>query len=213
MRKTVILTRRIILITTILPIGYAILRYNILGNVPWKDTPIYVLNKGLSISSLVLLTLNFSLKPIKNAGFKISDNWLNTRKSIGIIGFLYVFIHVFMSLYILNPKYYPAFFIEEGILSIRGLLSLLAGILSFAFLWAYTIRFNPNFKKRKIFLSIITSKKTLIYAILFVGIHLFFVGYTGWLTLDKWQGGLPPISLISFIIIFLGFLINLFWRK
>jgi hypothetical protein len=63
----------IIIITTILSIAYAILRYHIFGEVPWKDLPLYVLNKGISLSSLVLLTFNFSLGPLKNLGIKIPE--------------------------------------------------------------------------------------------------------------------------------------------
>lgn len=213
MERKVILTRRVVLITTVLSIGYAILRYNILGNISWKDTPIYVLNKGISLSSLILLTVNFSLAPLKNIGLRISDNWLNARKSIGIIGFLYVFIHVLMSISILNPKYYSVFFIEDGTLSVRGVLSLLGGMLSFIFLGIYAIRFKPSLRDNKTIIAIVTSKSILIYTMLFTGVHLFFVGYTGWFTMLEWQGGLIPISLISITLIFLGFLINIVGRN
>jgi uncharacterized membrane protein len=49
----------IILVTLLLSIGYAVLRYHILGPVPWKDLPFFILNKGLSLAAFVLLTLNF----------------------------------------------------------------------------------------------------------------------------------------------------------
>ena len=37
----------IILITLLLAIGYSVLRYHIAGPVPWKDFPMFILNKGL----------------------------------------------------------------------------------------------------------------------------------------------------------------------
>jgi len=203
----------IILIITVLSIGYAVLRYNILGEVPWKDLPLYVLNKGISLSSLILLSINFSLSPLKNIGINISDKWLNTRKSMGIAGFLFAFLHIFMSISILNPKYYSVFFIDDGTLSIQGGLSLLGGILSFVFLWVYNTSFSSRLKEDKRVIAIITSRRFLIYAFFFTGIHLFFMGYKGWGNISAWQGGLPPISLISFSIFFLGFLINLRGRK
>ena len=204
---------RIILIITLLSFGYAVLRYNILGDVPWKDLPLYVLNKGISLSSLILLSINFSLSPLKNMGVKISDKWLNTRKSMGIAGFLFAFIHIFMSFSILNPKYYSVFFMANGTLSIQGGLSLLGGILSFVLLWVYNTSFSSRLREDKRIMAIITSRRFLIYAFFFTGIHLFFMGYKGWGNIDVWQGGLPPISLISFSIFFLGFLINLRGRK
>jgi len=203
----------IIIITTVLSIGYAVLRYHIFGEVPWKDLPLYVLNKGISLSSLILLSFNFSLGPLKNVGIKIPENWLNARKSMGIAGFLFAFIHIFMSISILNPKYYSVFFMADGTLSIEGGLSLLGGILSFVFLWVYNTSFSSRLKEDKRIIAIITSRRFLIYAFFFTGVHLFFMGYKGWGDSSGWQGGLPPVSLISFTIFSLGFLINLIGRK
>jgi DMSO/TMAO reductase YedYZ heme-binding membrane subunit len=203
----------IIIITTVLSIGYAVLRYHIFGEVPWKDLPLYVLNKGISLSSLILLSFNFSLGPLKNVGIKIPENWLSARKSMGIAGFLFAFIHIFMSISILNPKYYSVFFMADGTLSIEGGLSLLGGILSFVFLWVYNTSFSSRLKEDKRIIAIITSRRFLIYAFFFTGVHLFFMGYKGWGDSSGWQGGLPPVSLISFTIFSLGFLINLIGRK
>ena len=114
----------IISVVTILSVCYAILRYNIVGDVPWKDLPLFILNKGVSLSSLILLFFNFSLGPLKNIGVKIPEYWLSARKSMGIAGFLFAFIHIFMSISILNPKYYSVFFIADGTLTIEGGLSL-----------------------------------------------------------------------------------------
>ena len=203
----------IIIITTVLSVAYAVLRYNIFGEVPWKDLPLFVLNKGLALSSLVLLTFNFSLSPLKNMGIKISEKWLNSRKSTGIAGFLFAFIHIFMSISILNPKYYSVFFIDDETLSIQGGLSLLGGILSFVLLWVYNTSFSSSLREDKKIMALITSRRFLIYAFFFTGIHLFFIGYKGWGNFSGWQGGLPPISLISFTVFFIGFLINLIGRK
>lgn len=205
--------RNVILITTLLSIAYAIIRYNIFGTVPWRDLPLYVLNKGISLSSLVLLTINFSLGPLKNMNIKISENFLNVRKSVGIAGFLFAFLHIFMSITILNPTYYAIFFTDTGTLTIEGSLSLLGGILSFVFLWVYNIRLSSRINKDEKIIALITSRKFLIYSMLFTGVHLFFMGYKGWGSITDWQAGLPPISLISFSVFLIGFVINVFGRK
>jgi hypothetical protein len=46
----------IIAIVMIFGLGYAVLRYHIVGPVPWKDFPFFILNKGISLSAFVLLT-------------------------------------------------------------------------------------------------------------------------------------------------------------
>lgn len=205
--------QKVILIATLLSIFYAIIRYNIFGTVPWRDLPLYVLNKGISLASLILLTINFSLGPLKNINVKISENFLNARKPIGIAGFLFAFLHVFMSVIILNPKYYKVFFMETGFLAIEGSLSLLGGIISFGLLWVYNTRFSSNFTKNEKIIAFISSRKFLIYSMFFTGIHLFFMGYKGWGNIPSWQAGLPPISLISFVVFSIGFVINLIGRK
>ena len=205
--------KTIIITTTLISVGYAMFRYNIVGNVSWKDFPIFILNKGFSLASLILLVLNFSLTPLKNLGVSISDNILDARKSLGIAGFSYAFVHLIMSISILAPAYFPVFFVEEGTLSVRGGLCLLGGIVSFIFLWVYYRSFKLTTKKTRKISVLITSRKGVLYTMFFIGIHLFFLGYTGWITHQAWPGGLPPISLLSFIIFLLGFLINLIGRK
>lgn len=205
--------RNIIIITTFLSVGYAVLRYNIFGGVPWKDLPLFILNKGVSLASLILLTFNFSLSPLKNFGISISDKLLSARKSLGVTGFAFAFMHLIMSISILNPAYYPIFFIEEGSLTLRGGLCLLGGVLSFILLWVYYKSFKQMVKKDNKINAMITSKTSILYILFFLGIHLFFLGYTGWTTVELWPGGLPPISLISFLIFLIGFLINVFGRK
>ena len=47
--------------TMIFALGYAVLRYHILGPVPWKDLPFFILSKGISLGAFILLTFNFGL--------------------------------------------------------------------------------------------------------------------------------------------------------
>ena len=86
----------IVLVTMLVAIGYSVLRYHIAGPVPWNDFPMFILNKGVCLGAFILLTLNFSLGPMKGLGVSVSDGWLNARKALGMTGFLLVLIHVFM---------------------------------------------------------------------------------------------------------------------
>ena len=47
---------------------------------------------------------------------------------------------------------------------------------------------------------------------IFIIIHLFFMGYSGWVTPEKWHGGMPPISLIAFVFSSFGLLLKVFVR-
>jgi hypothetical protein len=204
---------RIILFTCLLSIGYAIVRYHIAGPVPWKDLPLYTLNKGIALSALIILTLNFSLGPLRNLGVHVTERLLNVRKSLGINGFILVFTHAIISLLLFKPAIYPKFFHLDNTLTLDGGLSMLGGILSFVFLWSYKMSFQAHLREHERLVRSIRSRNFLLTAMLVFMLHLLFMGYKGWITPSQWHGGLPPISLVSFVFFLIAYVINFFGRK
>ena len=67
---------RIILLTLVFGLAYAVVRYHVVGPVPWKDFPFFILNKGISLSAFILLAFNFAFGPMKNVGLPIPSSWL-----------------------------------------------------------------------------------------------------------------------------------------
>jgi hypothetical protein len=204
---------RIILITTLVSIGYAILRYHIVGDIPWKDFPLFILNKGLCLSGFILLTFNFSLGPAKSLSLPVPQSWLDSRKALGMSGFLLILVHALISFLLFTPAFFGKFFAEAGTLTAVASFSMLTGILGFVFLWAFNLSFQTKLSEDKTFISIITSRKVLIIALSLGGLHLAFMGYSGWVTPQDWHGGLPPISLVAFTFFSIGYIINLLGRK
>ena len=204
---------KIIAITCLISLGYAILRYNIVGVVPWKDLPLFILNKGISLAAFILLTFNFSIGPLKNLGAKVSEGWLNSRQVLGMTGFLLVLIHALISFMLFNPEIFGKFFEENGSLTLFAGLSMLGGILAFVVLWAYNLAFKTTLREDQKFILFITSRRFLLIAMLFSMAHIFFMGYNGWINPSEWQGGLPPISLVAFSFFVVGYIINLLGRK
>ena len=203
----------IILVTLLLAISYAVLRYHIAGPVPWKDFPMFILNKGLCLAGFILLTFNFTLGPLNNLGVPVSEGWLNARKALGMTGFLLVLIHALMSFMLFSPAVYAQFFVENGTMTAIGGLSMLFGVLGFVFLWGYNLSFQTFLREDTAFIQFITSRKVLLFALVLGGLHLFFMGYEGWLNPAGWHGGLPPISLVAFSFFAIGYLVNLLGRK
>ncbi len=204
---------RIIFVTILLSLIYAVLRYHIFGPVPWKDFPFYVLNKAISLSAFILLILNFSLGPLRNLGASIPDGWLNARKTLGMTGFLLALFHVLISTLLFKPAVYAKFFEENGTLTLMAGLSMLAGITAFVVLWAYNLSFQTFLREDKAFIKFITSRRFLLIALFFGVLHIFFMGYQGWTKPDTWHGGMPPITLVAFVFWVVGYIINLFGRK
>jgi hypothetical protein len=203
----------IIAITMSLAIAYAVVRYHIAGGVLWKDFPLYILNKGLGLGAFVLLTLNFSLGPARNLGLPVSQGWLNARKVLGMSGFLFVLVHALMSFMLFSPAVFGKFFETDGTLTGVAGISMLAGVLGFVVLWGYNLSFQTHLNEDRAFIVFITSRRFLIWALLLGGVHLFFMGYSGWLKPADWHGGLPPISMVAFAFFLVGYLLNLFGRE
>ena len=203
----------IIAVTLSFAISYAVLRYHILGDVPWKDLPFLILNKGLSLGGFILITINFALGPAKNLGLSVSPAWLNARKAIGMSGFLIILVHALMSFMLFSPAVFGKFFEADGSLTGVAGISMLAGVLGFVVLWGYSVSFQTFLREDKPFIDFITSRRFLIWALLLGGLHVFFMGYSGWLKPAGWNGGLPPISLVAFLFFIGGYLLNLFGRE
>jgi DMSO/TMAO reductase YedYZ heme-binding membrane subunit len=203
----------IITVVLIFGLAYAITRYHIVGPVPWKDFPLFILNKGVSLSAFILLACNFGFGPLNNLGVTIPEGWLNARKSIGMTGFLLALVHVLMSFLLFSPSVYGKFFVEDGTLTLLGGLSMLTGVIAFVILWGYNLSFQTFLREDKAFIQFITSRKFLIVALLFGALHVIFMGYEGWLNPGGWHGGLPPVSLVAIVIFAVSYLANLFGRK
>ncbi len=203
----------IITIALIFGLAYAVVRYQVAGPVPWKDFPFFILNKGISLSAFILLTLNFGLGPLNNLGVKVSEGWLNARKALGMTGFLLVLIHALMSFMLFSPSVYGKFFEADGTLTLLAGLSMLGGVLAFVVLWAYNLSFQTFLREDQAFIRFITSRKFLLFALLLGGAHLVFMGYEGWLNPSGWHGGMPPVSLVAFAIFATGYVVNFFGRK
>jgi hypothetical protein len=203
----------IIMATLVLSVGYAVLRYHVVGPVPWMDFPLYILNKGLCLAAFVLLTMNFALGPLNNLGAAVSRGWLNARKAMGMTGFLLVMLHTLMSFLLFSPAFYSKFFNEDKTLTLMAGLSMLGGVMAFVVLWAYNMTFQTFLREDKAFIQFITSRKFMLFALLLGAAHLFFMGYEGWLAPAGWHGGLPPISLVAFAFFATGYVINVFGRE
>jgi len=189
-----------------LSIGYAILRYHIAGTVPWKELPLYTLNKAIALSAFILLTFNFSFGPLKNLGFNVPQRFLDSRKAIGTGGFLLVIIHALISLLLFKTTTYDHFFHLDGTLTIWTSISMLAGISALGIFWVYKINFLAPLNEND---RIINSRTMLLLALALCFLHLFFIGYKNWIVPSEWNGNLPPISLVAFVFFSVAYIINL----
>jgi hypothetical protein len=158
---------------------YTIIRYVIFGHVSPVHVPVYLLNKSVSMASVVLLSC---------AAFSYFKQCVDRLRFWGTASLHCACIHVLLSLAILSSAYYPKFFGAEK-MNLTGEITILLGVLATYCFWlAHSGR------------SISARRGTFqLLASLFVGGHLVAMGFRGWLSVEKWHGGLPPISLVSLV--------------
>ena len=197
----------------ILSLAYAVLRYHIAGPVPWTDFPFFILNKAISLAAFILLALNFGLGPLNNLGVGVPEGWLNARRAMGMTGFLLVLIHALMSFMLFSPAVYGQFFEQDGTLTLLAGISMLGGVLAFVVLWAYNMSFQTHMREDQAFIRFITSRRFLLVALTLGGVHVFFMGYEGWLAPAGWHGGIPPVSLVAFSCFVVMYVVNILGRK
>ena len=199
--------KNIIWVTILISAIYVITRYHIFGGVPWKDFPFFILNKIIAFSGIIFLLINFSLKPLSNLGVRVSDHWLNSRKSLGNYGFIFIMIHAFMSSLQLSSSTYSKLFAEDEKLTLTAGISIFSAIIALTLLILYYAKFFTHLKNDKLYIEKATSKRNLLLAISLVASHLLFLSYNGWINTSAWHAGIIPVSLTAFILIITTFTI------
>ena len=192
----------IFLVSFAIIFSYSILRYNVFKGVPADQIPLYIFNKAISLTSVLLIGLSFLLGPLARFWGKIEPK-LYMRKYLGVFGFGLASIHGVISSLIFNSAYYPKFFAESGKLNLTGEMSMLFGILSIFVFSAVAVTSLPSVE------SLMHPKQwkfvqRLGYiALILTLLHVAVMGWEGWLNTATWPGGLLPISLLASLIIIL----------
>lgn len=172
-------------LVTALGLVYAIVRYNVFRGDSWEQLPVFIVNKAVSVSALVLL----------GASRVIADK--ARRKRLGLLGFLFTALHLVLSLMILNPEYMSKMYLPTGRMTWSGELSMLTGsVATVLVMWlAYTTTIHPL--DRQVDSTSLVPGMARIVLVL-AAAHVLYMGYAGWFTPSTWPGGLPPITVLSF---------------
>ena len=173
------------IIVIALTLLYSILRYNVFGNVPPSDIPTLIINKSISFSLIVFLLL---------ACISRINNKVAEHKKYMQFTKIFIIIHVLLSFAILSEKYYPKLF-ENTKLTITGGASILFGVLA---LMSYLFKRN---------------RKSILVFYLFIIFHLLFIGYKGWFEIRKWNGMMPPITLICTLLLIVTMILVIYSNR
>jgi len=176
---------RTALVTIIISLLYAVIRYNIAGDVPWSQFPVFIVNKATACSGVILLGL---------AGLNDSAE---KRHRIGLFASACLGLHCLLSLMLLTPANFEGkFFQADNTFTTIGGLALLCGalgILGQAVLWRRSMNTTPNSGP-----SLINGLGRIL--LLLAAAHVTLIGFRTWTQWSQWPGYLPPITLLIFII-------------
>ena len=180
---------------------YACTRYVHQGPIDPRHIPLYVTNKAVSWSAVVLIGIAMSLGPLAQLAPTRFGQWVWYRKSIGLSGAALTCAHLLLSLPIFNMFYYTAFFNIDGTLKFTTELSFLAGAVAFVLLLVPVFISIPNVQHSlsgRLWLHL--QSWNLAVLLLTFG-HVAWLGWEGWLKPETWYGGMPPITLLCCLFI------------
>jgi hypothetical protein len=175
----------VLLLTTI----YAVMRYAGFGDVSLTHLPGYLLNKGIAMAAVVAMFM--AAQGLMRSQPDTVRFWSRAAAHL-------MFIHVLLSLALLSKGNYPKFF-DADRMNLTGEGMLLMGVLAAYSFW----RLGASDMKPAIQRTLTSLGCALVAG------HLFIMGYGGWLQPQKWHGGLPPITLLCFLLVMaslIGFL-------
>ncbi len=167
-------------ILTVLTMIYATLRYNVLKGVPWSDWPSYTLNKAFAVGSLLAIVA---------AVIRLARRG-NGSTTLLVWGGVLALAHSLLTFALLDPIYYPRLF-HEGKLTAAASVSLTLGALLIAVMELGARRaanWSPRIRQASLALIAFGT-----------GIHAALPATSTWLNPAAWPGGLPPLTLISFV--------------
>lgn len=178
---------------------YAIIRYIVFKGVSPNHLPLYIVNKIFSVSGIFLIATSYTIGKLKRLKNKNESRQHQLIKFTGLAGFSLSAMHVFISLMIISPGYFPKFY-HEDMMNFKGELSMLMGVFSlfcFSFPAITTLPFMQEavgFKKWK-------KRQQIGYlGLLTAFLHVLVMGISGWLDVASWPGYLPPITMLSALI-------------
>ena len=177
---------------------YAIVRYHIFKGVPWDQFPLYISNKAIALSAVILIVISYTLGSLATFWPHLFERTLYARKFFGLTGFGLASLHSLISLVIFNAAYYPKFFETTGKLNLTGELSLLFGVLSFAVFSLVAITSVPSIAESLGHERWHKFQHLGYWGVAATAGHVFVMGFSGWLDTASWPGKLLPISLIAF---------------
>ena len=164
-----------------------------------RHFPLFILNKIVSLAAVFFVGASYLIGKMIRWHDDDPKLRLVVIKFCGLVGFFLAAIHGFMSFFLLTPAYFGKYFDETGRLNLQGELGMALGIVALFFLLSPALTTLPMMPKAIGGWRWKRTQRLGYLALLITAVHLFVLGFKGWLTPEKWPWGLLPISLVAFV--------------
>jgi DMSO/TMAO reductase YedYZ heme-binding membrane subunit len=180
-------------------LAYAVIRYHLLGDVPWRHFPLFILNKATSLAAVVFVACSYLVGRVIR--WHDDDNALRlvVIKFCGLMGFFLAAAHMLFSFSLMTPAYFAKYFDDGGRLNLEGEVAMAAGAIALLFLLSPALTTMPMMPKALGGWRWKRSQRLGYVALGLVVVHLIALGWKGWMAPAGWHGGLPPISLVAVV--------------
>jgi DMSO/TMAO reductase YedYZ heme-binding membrane subunit len=179
---------------------YAILRYNVFRGVEWVHLPLYIVNKSFALAGLTFIATSY----LTGKWIKVYTGDEKRRRSLakflGLTGLYFVGLHVFASLAMLSPVYFEKFFLTTGKMNLTGELTILFGVLGLGFLMFPAVTTLPLMYEALGGVRWQRAQRMGYWTLAMAAAHTFTMGVAGWFDPSTWPGGMPPITMLGFLV-------------
>ena len=189
-------------------LAYAVIRYHLAGDVPWRHFPLFILNKATSLAAVILVASSYLIGKVIRWHDHDKALRLVVIKFCGLMGFFLAAVHAFFSLALLSPANYGKYFDEVGRLNLQGEIAMSVGVLALFCLLGPAVTTLPMMPKAIGGVRWKRNQRLGYVALAFVVVHLVFLGVKGWLAPGDWQRGIPPISLVAVVVALVPLLVK-----
>ncbi len=191
-------TARWFLVVFGVSVGYSIIRYQFVKDVPWAHFPLFILNKATSLAAVVFIGCSYLLGRVLKFHNHDPALRLVVVKFCGLMGFALAGMHAFFSFCLLNPGYFAKYHTADGRLNLEGELGMAVGVVALWALVSPAITTLPMMPKALGGRRWKRTQRVGYIALILVVVHLVVLGWKGWMTPWKWSW-MPPISLLAVV--------------
>jgi len=160
-------------------LAYAVIRYHLVGDVPWRHFPLFILNKATSLAAVIFVACSYLIGKIIRWHDHDKALRLVVIKFCGLMGFFLAAVHAFFSLCLLSPAYYGKYFDETGRLNLQGEIAMTVGVLAVFFLLSPAVTTLPMMPKAIGGQRWKRSQRAGYVALSLVAVHLVVLRYKG----------------------------------